>query len=369
VDEPEALAELGRRLAGARAVGVDTESNSLHAYREQVCLVQFSVPGMDYLVDPLALGEVAVLGEVLASPGVEKVFHAAEYDLICLRRDFGFQVQNLFDTMWAARVLGREAIGLGALLEAEFGVQVDKRHQRADWGRRPLADYLKEYARLDTHYLLGLRERLAGALAAAGRWELAVEDFRRLPKLIGRENGGEAPGSWLRIGGARELSPRQAAVLDALCQYRERVAQRRNQPLFKVLPDGGLLGVAQVCPEDVEGLRRVEGLGRRLVEQHAEGLLAAVRAGLEGPPMAMPPASRRPEEVYLRRLEALKEWRKEMGRKLGVESDVVLPRDLLLGLAERWPLTADGLGEVLEDVPWRRERFGGALLRVVNGRR
>lgn len=100
-------------LATQLRVAVDTESNSLHAFREQVCLLQFSSIHEDYLVDPLALRDLSLLGPIFANPKIEKVFHAAEYDLICLRRDFGFTFANLFDTMQAARVFGlpRSRIG------------------------------------------------------------------------------------------------------------------------------------------------------------------------------------------------------------------------------------------------------------------
>ena len=101
-------------------VAVDTESNSLHAFREQVCLVQFSTTNADYLVDPLALRDLSLLAPIFSDPKIEKIFHAAEYDLICLRRDFHFTFANLFDTMQAARVLGYPAVGLDRLLGDKF---------------------------------------------------------------------------------------------------------------------------------------------------------------------------------------------------------------------------------------------------------
>jgi ribonuclease D len=101
-------------LMQAAAVAVDTESNSLYAYQEQVCLVQFSTPEADYLVDPLALKRegMEILAPLFSNPQIEKIFHAAEYDLICLSRDFGFRFNNVFDTMWAATVLGWSEVGL-----------------------------------------------------------------------------------------------------------------------------------------------------------------------------------------------------------------------------------------------------------------
>src|SRR5262245_15126388 len=124
-------------LLAAPAIGVDTESNSLYAYHERVCLIQFSLPGRDYVVDPLNLDALAPLYPLFADPAQQKVFHAAEYDVLCLRRDYGFEFANLFDTMVAARILGQTQLGLAALLEKYFGVTMNKKYQRANWGQRP----------------------------------------------------------------------------------------------------------------------------------------------------------------------------------------------------------------------------------------
>ena len=112
----DTLHDMLAQLVQEPVVAVDTESNSLHAYREQVCLLQFSTPQVDYLVDPLALHDLSSLAGLFADPAIVKVFHAADYDILCLKRDFDFKFANLFDTMVAARILGRPAVGLGAVL-------------------------------------------------------------------------------------------------------------------------------------------------------------------------------------------------------------------------------------------------------------
>ena len=152
---------------------MNTESNSLHAYRERVCLIQFSTPATDYLLDPLALPDLSPLTPIFANPKIEKVFHAIEYDIICLKRDFGFEVANIFDTMQATRILGEKQVGLDAILAAKLGIVINKKYQKADWADRPLSPEMLNYARLDTHYLLPLRDILHAELAATGRWDLA----------------------------------------------------------------------------------------------------------------------------------------------------------------------------------------------------
>src|SRR5512147_2572985 len=169
VDKPTTFNQMVADLSAQPRIAVDTESNSLHAYRERVCLVQFSTPKKDYIIDPLILQDLSPLAPLFANPNIEKIFHAAEYDLICLRRDFGFEFANLFDTMQAARVLGYQFVGLDNLLAEKFQFELDKRHQKADWAMRPLTPAQLDYARLDTHFLFALRDLLETELKEKDR--------------------------------------------------------------------------------------------------------------------------------------------------------------------------------------------------------
>ena len=138
VNDTDSLKDCIEKLRCSKEVAVDTESDSLFVYYEKVCLIQISADGQSYVIDPLETGDLSELNDIFSSPEILKIFHAAEYDLMCLKRDFGFEFENLFDTMIAARMLGRKEIGLGPLLENEFGIHLDKRYQKANWGVRPL---------------------------------------------------------------------------------------------------------------------------------------------------------------------------------------------------------------------------------------
>ncbi len=363
ITRPAALNRLAEELSGEAIIAVDTESNSLYAYQERVCLIQFSTREQDYLVDPLSLDDLLPLKGIFKTAGIEKVFHAAEYDLICLERDFGFQVNNLFDTMVAARILGWEAIGLGSILEAQFGVQVNKRFQRANWGQRPLPEALLSYARLDTHFLIALRERMYAALQEKGLWPLAVEDFSRMSLTDGRSNNAKTEDCW-RVSGSMDLPGQNAAVLRELCRYRDQAARSSNRPLFKVIGDKTLLEIAARCPASMDELEQISGMTEGQLERHGRGLLAAVERGLEATPI-YPPRSPRPDDETLERLDALRNWRKTTARKMGVNSDVILPRDLLFAVAVNNPRWYEDLESVLHQVPWRVEHFGGEILDTV----
>jgi ribonuclease D len=360
------LHKLVDRLSNQPIVAVDTESNSLYAFREQVCLLQFSIPGADYLVDPLAIKDLSCLAPIFASEKIEKVFHAAEYDVICLKRDFGFQFKRLFDTMAASRILGRKAFGLSSLLLSEFGVTADKHFQRANWGQRPLPINLLEYASQDTHYLIPLRDRLAAELAARGLTALAEEDFHRLA-LVENNHDHAQDGrlSCLKVRGTSDLTPQQMAILQELCQYRLSVARASNRPLFKVIHDSTLVAIAVKVPTTQDELSRIPGMSQNQVRRHGSQILKAVRRGQRAEPV-FPTKPPRPSEAYLQRLERLRQWRKESGDSLQVLSDVILPRDLMEELALRNPGNREALAVILESVPYRLERFGDEILKVLN---
>ena len=93
------LRELLPQLETVVRVAIDTEADSLHCYREKLCLLQISVPGRDAIVDPLADVDLAPLNAALADK--EIVLHGADYDLRLLRRNMNFVPQQIFDTVIA----------------------------------------------------------------------------------------------------------------------------------------------------------------------------------------------------------------------------------------------------------------------------
>ena len=367
VDDASGLLDLAAALAPCAAVGVDTESNSLHAYRERVCLIQFSTPTADFIVDPIAVPDLSPLAPFFASPEHEKIFHASEGDLLGLGRDFSFEFANIFDTMSAARTLGWPQVGLAAVLNTQFGVTLSKTHQRADWGRRPLRVDMLDYARLDTHYLVALRERLHAALVEGGLWAEAQEDFERLARVQPKPaSPSPDPMAFWRAKGARALPPGQAAVLKAVFDYREGQAQRINQPPFKVMGEEVLLELTRRAPASLDELGAVPGMTPGQVHRHGRALLAAIQQGLRAPAPPAPVVEVPPDDV-LARYDRLVQWRKKRANARGVESDVILPRTTLRDLSQRPPRTLDDLAGIADFGPRRRELYGEEILAVVSG--
>jgi len=365
VTSPEQFDEVLGVLAAQDVVAVDTESNSLYVYKEQVCLIQFSTVEQDYLVDPLAGLDLAPLADIFSSPKITKVFHAAEYDVMCLKRDFGFSFANLFDTMWAARILGWPRFGLGDILLKEFGVHTNKRYQRYNWGLRPLKPDAVTYASLDTHYLLPLEQIQAKALKSNGRCEEAQEVFAQVAAVEGASSTFDPQGFW-RIKGLRNLTGGDLAILSALYVWRDQEAQRRGQPPFKILGNRTLVNLAQAHPLTLGELERTSLLKSHLVRRYGRSVLRAIRSGRESPSLSPPPRPTRRSRDEVTRFERLRAWRKKTAAVRGVEPDVVLGNTALWKIAELNPRTMEDWKRVDGIGPWKRRAYGKAVLEVLN---
>lgn len=364
IDQTNSLFTMVDDLIRSPIIAVDTESNSLYAYQEQVCLIQFSTIETDYLVDPLAIRDLRSLGDVFADPHVEKVFHAAEYDIFCMKRDFQYKFNNLFDTMVASRILGRENQGLGGVIKDLYGIELEKKYQRANWGMRPLKPEMLEYARLDTHFLIDVRNKFRQFLIDAGRWELAQEDFNRLCRMDVPENNGATERCWKVLGNAK-LQKEQLAVLQALCAYREKRAKSANLPVFKILNNKTLLSIAKEMPENLDELADVPGLSMKLVKRNGDRLLKVVRNGRKQKPYKRTANHKRLDPVMAARVESLRQWRKVTAQKIDVSSDVILPREMLYAIVTAEPRTLSDLQPVMVDYPWRFEQYGDQILRTL----
>ncbi len=364
ITTPAQLAELLKILSHEPIIAVDTESNSLHAYQEQVCLIQVSIPDTDYIIDPLAGLDISSLGPMFADPGTEKIFHAAEYDVMCLKRDFDFRFANLFDTMWAGRILGWSRVGLGDVLEETFGVRTKKRYQRYDWGKRPLAPEALAYACIDTHYLLDLRQLQVDALAQQGRMEEAREAFDQIADSEPPWSAFSSEDFW-NIKGAHDLTGREQAILRELNIWRDREARHRDRPHFKVLHDRTLVALAQARPGQSRELIGVDNLKSHHIRRYGERILRAVQRGMHAQVPRPPSPPPRHSEAEVFRFRALRAWRKQVAANRGVDSDVIIGNAVLWTLAEQNPRTLDDLGHVEGLGPWKQKTYGPKILKIL----
>ena len=363
INSQDTLSHMVAELKKQPAIAVDTESNSLHSYQEQVCLIQISIPGADYLVDPFLVQDLSPLGEVFANPNIQKVFHAGDYDLATLKRDFSFEFANIFDTMLAATALAEPAIGLAALLEKYYDITLVKKYQRADWGKRPLDPEMLIYAQGDSHYLIELRDLLVEKLKEVGRLENVLEDSAALARITLPMKDHEED-IW-KVKGSQDLKPHALSLLKQLNHLRETIAEQKDVPPFKVISAKALIEIATTQPHYLEELSLLPSFSPSMIRRYGKQLMQVVKDWRENPVPVNPRKNHRLSDRELKLREKLGEWRKEVGEKEGIPSNAVLSRDLLELIAGHDPQSDQELVEVMRDYPYHYKQHGQAILILI----
>jgi len=370
VDSQIALGEVVAAASAEPLVAVDTEAASFHRYVDRVYLIQLSTRRDTTVIDPLAVPNLAPLGDLLTNAAVEKVFHDADYDLRTLDRDFGFRARHLFDTRVAAQLAGEPAIGLAALVQKYLGITLAKTHQRADWSQRPLTAAMLAYAAADTHHLPALRDAMRDRLVGMGRLAWVEEECVRLEAL--RWSGDGSPGvaeAFQRIKGARTLAPRQLAALRELVAWRESIAAQQDKALFRIIGNESLLAVSQALPHSPAALGEVRAVPSSLARRLGPGMIDAVGRALALPESDLPVRERGPRvprdpELEVR-VERLKTTRNQVAAQLGLEPGVLCGKSTLEAIVRARPADRAALAAVDGLRRWQVEVLGDAVLQAL----
>lgn len=265
--------------AGSGPIGIDAERASGYRYGQRAYLVQLRrEPAGIVLIDPIAFPNLSDLNAVIAD--TEWVLHAASQDLPSLR-EVGLHPTRLFDTELAARLAGFERVGLATMVEILLGQQLAKEHSAADWSRRPLPEPWLRYAALDVEILLELRDALEAELTRQGKLDWARQEF---DAVLDAQPPAPRVDPWRRTSGIHRVRTRQQlAVVRALWEARDALAQARDTAPGRVLPDAAIIAAATSSPETIEHLGRLPGWGgrstRRLVTQLWPTIAAAYALG------------------------------------------------------------------------------------------
>jgi len=375
VTEEHALRAAVSRLNGKARIAVDLESNGMFAYRAVACIVQIASDDEVVIVDALATS-LEPLAELLASTTTAKVVHDVAFDARILA-EAGVTLGNVRDTSLAARMLGRTATGLAALLGTELGVTIDKKMQQHDWSERPLSPSAVQYLAGDVVYLEALADRLFGEVAERGIAEEVEEETRyRLAQAVASAGAEEARPPYVRLKGIERASATDLPILRHLAEIRERHARELGVPPYKVLAPDVLFAVAQVKPTTHDELARIRGaMSGRRARAMASEVLDAVECGLEDGEIPEEdrawfekprhPGGSGAVRARRAREQRLSRWRKGEAHKRGVDEQVVLPGHVLQDLAD----VADPSLETIAAVPgigaFRVARDGEALLAVM----
>lgn len=365
VRDAAALAELARALHEAPWVALDSESNSMFAYRERVCLIQLNVGGSLWLIDPLALeSSDAALAELLAAPLADPKLriwlHGGGNDVAGLKRDFGLSFANVFDTQQAASFLGWQRTGYAAVVEAICEVALAKEHTQYDWGHRPIAVEALRYALDDVVHLPEIGVELDSLIRAADLHEELELANRSIEQAAASEHGFDPTRMW-RLKGATELRPDRAPVLAALYVWRDQKGRELDHPPGRLIANEPLVYLAQRAPQDAEALRRIRLRGS-FVREYGDELLEVIGKALAEPPeLPDRPKRKRTPKAELARDKALRSWRREEAERRELPAHVILPPRALDWLAAHGTAALDECPELGAK---RIDRYGAILRRL-----
>jgi ribonuclease D len=373
----EASAAVATAAAAAREagrIGIDTEFMSEGRYRALLCLVQIAVDDDSHrsdapqiqLIDALEPVDVTPIAQLLADPAVEVVLHAGRQDVAILRRTWGTEVTNIFDTQLAAGFAGGSAqAGYGNLLGAMLGRRVGKTASYTRWDARPLTAEQLSYAAEDVAHLLELADELQRRLQESGRLEWAREECRRLESASDER---DPYTTWERLPRIGQLDPRARAVARELAAWRERTAAGEDRPVGSVLGDPALVELAKRHPSTLSALEQIRGIHPSGIRRRGPAILEEIAAGMSAPPIPRdePRGRSAPEDVPLVVLaEALLRAR---ALDAGLAYELIASRselELIVAAARR--------GEPEPDVRtlkgWRSELVGADLRDLLAGRK
>jgi ribonuclease D len=325
-------------------VALDTEADSLHCYREKLCLLQISIPGRDFIVDPLSDVDLAPLRDALSDK--EIVLHGADYDLRLLRRNLNFAPKKIFDTATAARMIGIREFSLAALVKRFFEIELAKGSQKANWAQRPLSKKMAEYAINDTRYLLALAEQLETEMDRHRRLDWFRQSCRRGLEQAATDRERDIDEAW-RISGAGALRGRASAVLRELWNWREREAESADRPPFHILQNRELICSAErFAAGEKPDYKHFSDRRRRAFREAAA---SALKLPEKDWPVRPKRSGIRPTAEMVKRTEKLRQHRDHAAKELHIESSFIAPRAALEAIAADQS-RADALL-----VPWQRD--------------
>ncbi|WP_169582502.1 ribonuclease D [Microbacterium thalassium] len=366
IDRLEDLEDACDRLArGHGPVAVDVERASGFRYSQRAYLIQvFRRDAGVFLFDPPPIGDFAALQDAIGDE--EWILHAASQDLPSLR-ELGLEPASIFDTELAARLLGHQRVGLGAVVEDTLGIALAKAHSASDWSTRPLPQAWLEYAALDVEHLVDVRDVLVAELAEQGKTEFAAEEFQA---VLEREPKAPRDEPWRRLSGLHTVRGRRAlAVARALWTAREDYARDQDVAPGRLVPDRALVAAVLADPKTKQDLAGVKEFTGRASRTQLDRWWAAFEEGrstqdlpLERaiggdslpPPRAWP--DRNPEADA--RLKAARPAVEQRAEELRMPTENLLTPELLRRVA--WdppePLTAASVGDSLLALgarPWQ----------------
>lgn len=365
----EGLVKATEKLARASIVAVDLEADSMYHFEEKVCLLQMATDKSCFIIDPLALPDLSPLEPIFSDSAIIKIFHGSDYDVRSLYRDFGFCVENLFDTELACRFLGYHRSSLEAVLKLHYDVILDKKYQKKDWSIRPLPDEMIAYAADDVRYLVDLYQHISTALSEKKRLEWALETCEGISRIRPEENIDFDRPLFMTIKGSGRLDARSLAVLENLALFRQEAAKKKDRPPYKIISNTVILDIARFKPESTHQLNRSGLLSKKQAQMYGDIIIEAVLAALEIPEEKLPrypKIAKSPSSAAVsRRIEALKRWRERKAKQLEMDPSMLINNTAIKKIAKQEPKTLPELKAVEILKNWQVETFGEQWINTI----
>lgn len=272
IDDYETLAAACEQLQHSPVICVDTEFHRETTYYPQLALIQLSDGEQTLCVDPLAMTDLSPLLALFSNPQIMKVLHASHQDMEIFQHCFEVLPCPVFDTQIAAGLLGYgEQVGYAALIRTLLDVDIDKSQTRTDWMKRPLSQKQIDYAASDVYYLAQAYQIMVEQLQGLGRLQWLEEDFAALSQPAQYQP--DVGQMWKKVKGHQQLRGQQLAILQALASWREQLAQQRDRPRRRILPDEALIDICKQKPDSAAAILGLRSLQKcRLSSADAETL-------------------------------------------------------------------------------------------------
>jgi len=367
IDSLSGLKEAAAALKKEKTIAVDLEADSMYHFKEKVCLVQMASTTLNLLIDPLSIMDLSPLKPLFSDTKIKKIFHGADYDVRSLYRDFKIEINNLFDTQLASMFLGIRETSLNAVVQSRFGVVLDKKYQKKDWSIRPLPKEMTDYAVQDVMHLIPLAKILEKELKKKKRLDWVKEECHGLSKvrhvLISNKP------LFLSFKGAGRLDLCSLCVLEAILQFRSKIAKKKDRPLFRVFGNEAVMKMTKKKPTSLASLKKSDALSEKQMKMYGDTLLKTINDALKKKDRQLPVYPRQKTSPLSpgthERVKALKSWRDKRAKELKLDPAILFNKATLTVIAKKNPFFKKDLQAIRDIKSWRTVFFGKEILSVL----
>ncbi len=368
IDTVTGLERIVKIFEREKSIAIDLEADSMFHFKEKVCLIQVATKNRSIVIDPLQIKDLSSLKSIFAGHHIQKIFHGADYDVRSLFRDFNIETNNLFDTELACRFLGIKETGLEAVLKKFFKINLDKKYQKKDWSKRPLPQEMLDYAARDVIYLVPMAEILEKELDNKGRLSWVHEECNYLSKVRPALSDDEP--LFLKFKGAGRLKPRSLAILEALLQFRKKVAEKKDKPLFKIIGNNDLMKITLARPVTLRVLKGTKALSNRQISIYGNALVETINKAIKIPEdkLLVYPRKKAPVLSHRvpKRVKELKKWRYKKAKELEVDSAIICNNALITSISVLNPSNSNSLETIKNMKSWQKKEFGKEIIAVLS---